>query len=86
MNGTFRKLKDGYGFVAGEDGIDYFFHWSNLSKFTKQFRYCQENEKVTFDVAISDRGPRAINIKVEGHTITPPSFDKVEVDYQSSGQ
>lgn len=72
MTGTFRKLKQDYGFIAGEDGIDYFFHWSNLSKFTKQFRYCQEGEKVNFEVEIGERGPRAVNIKVEGYTLTPP--------------
>jgi len=72
MTGEFRKLKHDYGFIAGEDGIDYFFHWSGLSKFTKQFRYCREAEKVEFDVEISERGPRAVNIKVEGYTIKVP--------------
>jgi cold shock CspA family protein len=75
MNGTFRKMKDGFGFIAGEDGIDYFFHWQGLSKFTKQFRYCQENEKVTFEVEVTERGPRAVNVKVDGYTIlVPPSL------------
>jgi CspA family cold shock protein len=73
MQGEFRKLKDGYGFIAGEDGIDYFFHWSGLSKFTKQFRYCKDGEKVSFDVQVSERGPRAVNIKVEGYTIKVPA-------------
>lgn len=72
MQGEFRKLKDGYGFIAGEDGIDYFFHWSGLSKFTKQFRYCKDGEKVSFDVQVSERGPRAVNIKVDGYTILVP--------------
>ena len=79
MDGTFRKIKLGYGFVAGQDGIDYFFHWSDMSKFTKQLRYCQDGEAVTFDVFISDRGPRAKNIKVVGHTITPPTSSMAEV-------
>lgn len=75
MTGSFRKLKNGYGFIAGEDGIDYFFHWQGLSKFTKQFRYCQENEKVTFEVEVTERGPRAVNVKVDGYTILlPPSI------------
>ena len=73
MNGDLRKLKDGYGFIAGDDGIDYFFHWSGLSKFTKQFRYCKEGEKVEFDVQVSERGPRAVNIRVEGYTIKVPA-------------
>lgn len=82
MEGKFRKIKVGYGFIAGEDGIDYFFHWTNMSKFTKQLRYCQEDEPVTFDVSLSDRGPRAVNIKVKGHTITPPDPSRVEVTVQ----
>ena len=72
MNGELRKLKDGYGFIAGNDGIDYFFHWTGLSKFTKQFRYCKEGEKVEFEVQISDRGPRAVSIKIDGYTIIAP--------------
>lgn len=79
MNGTFRKIKLGYGFIAGNDGIDYFFHWSNLSKFTKQLRYCQEGEPVTFTVLIGDRGPRAVDIEVVGHTIEKPSSDRLKV-------
>lgn len=78
MHGEFRKLKDGYGFIAGEDGIDYFFHWSGLSKFTKQFRYCKEAEKVEFDVQISERGPRAVNIRVDGYTIKVPVAEVTE--------
>lgn len=69
MNGTLRKIKLGYGFVAGEDGIDYFFHWSNFSKLTKQLRYCQEGEAITFEPLVSERGPRATDIKVVGHTL-----------------
>lgn len=79
MNGDFRKLKDGYGFIAGLDGIDYFFHWSGLSKFTKQFRYCKEGEKVEFDVQVSERGPRAVNIRIDGSTIIVPVPEMEEV-------
>jgi cold shock CspA family protein len=81
MNGEFRKLKDGYGFIAGEDGIDYFFHWTGLSKFTKQFRYCKDNEKVEFEVQVSERGPRAVQVRVDGYTIkVPVSVAVVESD------
>ena len=69
MNGTVRKLKDGFGFIAGDDGIDCFFHWQMLSKFTIQFRYLKEGMEVTFEPEYTDRGPRAQNIKVKGHTI-----------------
>ena len=78
MNGLFRKLKNDYGFIAGDDGIDYFFHRTDLSKFTVAFRYCKEEQKVTFDPLISERGPRAIDIKVDGHTYnSTPLIDKM---------
>ena len=77
MDGTIRKLKNGFGFIAGTDGIDYFFHWQMLSKFTIQFRYLHENQAVTFDPEYRDRGPRAINIKVTGQTI---DIDKLRND------
>lgn len=33
LTGAVRKLKTdkGYGFIAGDDGTDYFFHWSAVS-------------------------------------------------------
>lgn len=64
MEGTIRKLNKGYGFIAGSDGVDYFFHWSDILKTSKQFRNLEEGEKCDFEPGVNDRGPRATSIKV----------------------
>ena len=64
MKGTvkfFNKMK-GFGFVAGEDGNEYFVHQTAL----EQGVMLRENDSVTFDVEEGDRGPKAVNVaKVE---------------------
>lgn len=71
MTGKVSKLTNkGYGFIAGDDGIDYFLHQSNMSKFTLQFRYLSEGMEVTFTPALTESGPRATNVEVVGRTIT----------------
>lgn len=62
--GSIRALKVGYGFIAGDDGVDYFFHWSSMLPTTKNFRNLVVQERVSFDYVESDRGRRAICIQV----------------------
>jgi len=60
MKGTvkfFNTMKN-YGFIAGEDNKDYFFHASELSEGVK----AEENAEVNFDVEEGDRGPKAVKI------------------------
>ena len=47
MNGTVKwyNVKKGYGFVNGEDGQDYFIHFTAIPQGIKIY----ENDKVTFD-------------------------------------
>ena len=54
MKGTVKKLVDarGFGFIAAEDGKQYFFHHSA----TEDFDSLQEGDAVSFEV---DNGPRA---------------------------
>lgn len=73
MEGTIRKLKSGYGFVAGADGIDYFFHWTDLLKTSKQFRNLAEGEKCEFEPSVNERGPRATTIKVGDLVFSAPT-------------
>ena len=47
-----------YGFIAGDDGKDYFFHASGISNDT----YVMDGDKVEFMVVDGDRGPKAIEI------------------------
>ena len=60
MNGTvkfFNEMK-GFGFIAGEDGKEYFVHKSALG----EGMTLHENDAVTFDVEEGDRGPKAVNV------------------------
>lgn len=54
----FFNVGKGFGFIAGEDGKEYFVHQTGL----KQGVTLHENDSVTFDVTQGDRGPKAINV------------------------
>ncbi len=63
MKGTvkfFNEMK-GFGFIAAEDGKEYFVHQSALEEGVS----LNENDSVTFDVEEGDRGPKAVNVKKE---------------------
>lgn len=64
--GAFRKIKldKGFGFIAGDNGTDYFFHWSGLTPRTKNFRDIVLQERVSFSIVMTTKGPRAISITV----------------------
>jgi len=62
MNGTvkfFNNMK-GFGFIAAEDGKEYFVHQTGLNEGVN----LDENMKVTFDVEDGDRGPKATNVSL----------------------
>ena len=56
----FFNVGKGFGFIAGEDGKEYFVHQTGL----KQGVTLHENDSVTFDVTQGDRGPKAINVEL----------------------
>jgi len=61
MNGTIKRLvsEKGFGFVAGQDGREYFFHQSACSSFES----LREGQSVTFDAGQGPKGPRAENVR-----------------------
>lgn len=63
MKGTvkFFNVMKKFGFIAGEDGKEYFVHQSALEEGVT----LSENDSVTFDVEEGDRGPKAVNVKKE---------------------
>lgn len=54
----FNSMKH-FGFVAGDDGKEYFIHESGL----KEGVSIAEGDKVSFDVVDGDRGPKAENVE-----------------------
>jgi len=63
MKGTvkfFNNMK-GFGFIAGEDGEEYFVHQTGL----KDGVSLNENDAVEFEVEQGDRGPKAVNVGKE---------------------
>ena len=48
----------GFGFIAAEDGKEYFFHRDGLDR-SLEFDRLVGGEKVTFEPESSPRGPRA---------------------------
>ncbi len=51
----------GFGFIAAEDGNEYFFHRNELDS-SLDFDHLNGGEKVTFDVEASPKGPRASHV------------------------
>jgi CspA family cold shock protein len=63
--GTIKKLVSdrGFGFIAAEDGKEYFFHRTGLDP-SVNFDSLQGGERVTFEIETSQKGPRANRIQV----------------------
>ena len=64
LKGTVKWFNEekGFGFIQGEDGSDYFAHFSQINK--EGFKTLKEGEEVTFDVTEGAKGPQASNIEV----------------------
>jgi len=62
--GTLKKVvsERSFGFIAAEDGKEYFFHRSGLDA-TLDFDQLVGNERVEFQVEQSPKGPRATHIR-----------------------
>ena len=58
--GTIKMWKEveGWGFIEGDDGEDYFLNISNV----RQGQYIRVNCRVKFDVNQGQRGPEAENV------------------------
>ncbi len=61
-NGTIKKLISdrGFGFIAAEDGKEYFFHRDVVANFDS----LNGGEKVTFEVEPRPKGPRAKQVRL----------------------
>ncbi|MBD3249821.1 cold-shock protein [Candidatus Woesearchaeota archaeon] len=63
MKGTVKFFNEGkgYGFIAGEDGKEYFVHISGVNEGLT----LNDNDAVEFEVEEGDRGPKAVNVSKE---------------------
>jgi CspA family cold shock protein len=63
--GTIKKLVSdrGFGFIAAEDGREYFFHRTGLDS-SVNFDSLAGGERVNFEIEPSQKGPRANRIKL----------------------
>ena len=57
----FFNRNKGFGFIAGEDGKEYFVHQTGL----REGVILNENDSVTFDVEEGDRGLKAVNVELD---------------------
>ncbi|MBN1645097.1 cold shock domain-containing protein [Candidatus Woesearchaeota archaeon] len=57
----------GFGFIAGEDGNEYFVHQSGIADGVT----LRENDAVVFDIEQGDRGPKAANVRLDTGSEAP---------------
>lgn len=64
LRGTIKRLisDKGFGFVAADDGAEYFFH--KASCVDGDFDQMREGQTLTFDKGQGPKGPRAENVRV----------------------
>ena len=62
--GTIKKVVSdrGFGFIAAEDGKEYFFHRDGLAP-SIDFDRLVGGESVTFEVEAGPKGPRAVQVQ-----------------------
>lgn len=63
-SGSIKKViaERGFGFIAAEDGKEYFFHRAGLEA-SLDFDRLEGGERVEFDTEASPKGPRAVRVR-----------------------
>lgn len=55
--------KKGFGFIVGDDGSEYFVHWSGI-KSEDKFKKLREGQKVSFALSENEKGRIAVKVEV----------------------
>ena len=65
MKGTVKwfNAEKGYGFITGDDVVDYFAHYSQIQ--VEGYKSLDQGQRVSFDVVDGPKGPNAANIVKE---------------------
>lgn len=56
-------IKKGYGYIVGEDGIDYFVHHSNIET-GRTYTGFNDNDEVEFLVTKNKKGAQAVAVNM----------------------
>lgn len=64
MKGTVKWFneKKGYGFITGDDGADYFVHYTDI--IADGFKTLKNGASVEFEVKVGEKGSEATEVKL----------------------
>ena len=83
MQGTVKwfNRKKGYGFISGDDGEEYFVHFTAVPRGV----FLRDNDKVEFEPSDGERGKQAKNVKLlqKGSERTDISQESQDEDQDS---
>ncbi|QQG38574.1 MAG: cold shock domain-containing protein [Candidatus Woesearchaeota archaeon] len=83
MKGTVKwfNSRKGFGFIQGEDGKDYFVHFTEVPKDTRLV----ENDSVEFEAAKTDKGEQAKKVRLLGKGSATSGGDSKDQDFEEQG-
>jgi cold shock CspA family protein len=67
MTGAVRHLSKGHGYIAGDDGVNYYLHWTAMRPDSIDFRQLRVRERVSFATMPNMKKevtPRAVDVYV----------------------
>ena len=67
MTGAVRHLSKGHGYIAGDDGVNYYLHWTAMRPDSIDFRQLRVRERVSFSTMPNMKKevtPRAVDVYV----------------------